>query len=170
MKHQNIKPFYPLKVTKFLLKFSQFEFLVTTEQSLLVYKFFLSLNIPDFSLFFVEKLQPPEKSHPLFPSNSPLKTHSAKSPPFWKFGRRLNPFPQQKGGEGVHTVIKQIRFSYQILLIQLFFYQVTIMFISCTKKDSNIYSLFLLKMEYCGCYLYTQLYNLDTFSDILVEK
>ena len=82
MKHQNIKPFYPLKVTKFLLKFSQFEFLVTTEQSLLVYKFFLSLNIPDFSLFFVEKLQPPEKSHPLFPSNSPLKTHSAKSPPF----------------------------------------------------------------------------------------
>ena len=48
-----------LKVTKFLVKISQFEFLVTAEQRILVYKLFLSLNIPDFSLFFVKKLQPP---------------------------------------------------------------------------------------------------------------
>ena len=33
--------------------------LVTTEQSILVYKLFLSLNIPVFGLFIAEKLQPP---------------------------------------------------------------------------------------------------------------
>ena len=53
-----------LKVTKFLVKISQFEFLVTTEQRLLVHKLFLSLNILNFSLFFVEKLQPLWKNLP----------------------------------------------------------------------------------------------------------
>ena len=43
-------PSYLLKVTKFLVKNSQFEFLVMTEQSIFIYKPFLSLNIPDFSL------------------------------------------------------------------------------------------------------------------------
>ena len=38
-----------------------------TENNIFVYKHFLSLNISDFSLFFMEKLQPPEKDHPLFP-------------------------------------------------------------------------------------------------------
>ena len=61
---------YLLKVTKFLVKISQFELLVMTKQKILVYKHFLSLNIPDFSLFFVKKLQPsPEKCQPLFSSN-----------------------------------------------------------------------------------------------------
>ena len=66
MNPQNIKVFHLsphlifLKyITKFVLKISQFEFLVTTVQSVLVYELFLSLNIPDFSLSFVEKLQPP---------------------------------------------------------------------------------------------------------------
>ena len=40
-------------VNKFLAKISQFEFLVTTEQNILVYKPFLSLNILDFSLFMI---------------------------------------------------------------------------------------------------------------------
>ena len=76
MNPQNIKVFHIsphlifLRVTKFFQKISQFEFLVMTEQSVLVYKLFLSLNIPDFSLFFVEKLQPSlKKVTPLFPSN-----------------------------------------------------------------------------------------------------
>ena len=34
------KPSYLLKVTKFLIEISQFEFLVMTEQSILVYKLF----------------------------------------------------------------------------------------------------------------------------------
>ena len=45
---------------------------------------FLSLNIPDFSLLFMQKLQPPappEKSHPLFPSNPSLKIEILSSPP-----------------------------------------------------------------------------------------
>ena len=46
-------PSYLLKVTKFLVKISQLEFLVMTEQSIHFYKHFLSLNIPDFSLFFI---------------------------------------------------------------------------------------------------------------------
>ena len=50
-----------------------------TEQSILVYKLFLS----DFSLFFVEKLQPPppEKVASLFLSNPVLKTGVGGSTP-----------------------------------------------------------------------------------------
>ena len=51
-----LHPYYPLKVTKFFVEISQFEFLVTTEQRI-VYTFFFSLNIPDFSLLLIEKLQ-----------------------------------------------------------------------------------------------------------------
>ena len=61
----------PPKVTKFSLKISQFEFLVMTRQSALVYKLVLSLNIRDFSLFFVKKLRPPtpeKKVTPSFPA------------------------------------------------------------------------------------------------------
>ena len=66
-------PSYFLKVTKFLVKISQFELLVMTEKNIFAYRLFL-LNISDFILFFMWKLQPlPEKSHPLFPSNSSLK-------------------------------------------------------------------------------------------------
>ena len=77
-----------------MVKISQFEFLVTKEQRILVYKHFLSLNIPDFSLFFVEKLQPPKKSHPLVPSNPP--------PLFENFVGGSTPPPAERGG--VHTM------------------------------------------------------------------
>ena len=49
----SLTPSYLLKVTKFLVKISQFEFLVMTEKNIFVYKLFLSLNISDFSLFFL---------------------------------------------------------------------------------------------------------------------
>ena len=75
-----------LKVTKFLVKISQFEFLVTTGQRIVFYKLlFLSLSIPDVSLFFVEKLQPsppPEKSQPSLSQQPPS----------------LPPRPSRKGG------------------------------------------------------------------------
>ena len=51
-------PSYILKVTKFLVKISQFEFSVMTEKNIFVYKLFLSLNISDFNIFFMWKLQP----------------------------------------------------------------------------------------------------------------
>ena len=40
------------KVTKFLIKISQFEFLVMAEKKFFIYQLFLSLNISDFNLFF----------------------------------------------------------------------------------------------------------------------
>ena len=85
-------PSYLSKVTKFLVKVSQFEFLVTTEQRILVYKLFLSLDIPDFSLFFVKKLHllplaPLKKVTPYFqaiPSkNWALVKPRLPYPPFW---------------------------------------------------------------------------------------
>ena len=48
------------------------------------------------------KLQPPEKSHPLFPSNPLSKLRSSEAS-FRKFGRKLNPSSpilQQKGPRG----------------------------------------------------------------------
>ena len=49
----------PPKLTKFLCKISQFEFLVKTGKNIFAYKLFLLLNISDFNLFFMWKLQPP---------------------------------------------------------------------------------------------------------------
>ena len=53
MNPHNIK----IKGTKFLVKFSQFKFLVNTD-NIFVYKLVSSLNISDFSLFFTQKLRP----------------------------------------------------------------------------------------------------------------
>ena len=50
-----------LKLTKFLVKLSQFKFLVNTDKNIFAYKLFLSLNISDFSLFFGQKLDPEQK-------------------------------------------------------------------------------------------------------------
>ena len=50
----------------------------------------------------MKKLQPPDKSHALLPSNLPLKIEIMSSPPlFRKFDRRLKPPPpSRKGGGG----------------------------------------------------------------------
>ena len=65
----SLTPSYLLKVTKFLVEISQFEFLVMTEKNIFAYKLFLSLNISDFNLFLCENCNPPEKVTTLFPSN-----------------------------------------------------------------------------------------------------
>ena len=46
------------------MKISQFEFLVTREKNIFVYKLFLSLNISDFSYVFHKNTTLPEKGHP----------------------------------------------------------------------------------------------------------
>ena len=51
-----------LKVTKFLGKISQFEFLVMTGKNVFSYKPFLSFNISDFNIFFMLQLQPPVRT------------------------------------------------------------------------------------------------------------
>ena len=44
-KFSSLTPSYLLKVAKFLVKISQFEFLVMAEKNIFAYKLFLSLNI-----------------------------------------------------------------------------------------------------------------------------
>ena len=68
-----------------------------TEKKFFAYKLFLSLNISDFNLFLCENCNAPSPpATQLFPSNPPLKVEVLSSPPYWKFGWRLNPL--QKGG------------------------------------------------------------------------
>ena len=58
----------------------QFEFLVMTEKTFIVIKYFR------FEFIFYVKIAtpPPKKSHPLFPSNPPLKVDVLSSPFFLK--------------------------------------------------------------------------------------
>ena len=75
-KYQSFSSLTPsclLRVTKFLAKISQFEFLVMTEKNIFVYKLFLPLNISDFFFFFCKIANPLKKVTPLFFSNPPLK-------------------------------------------------------------------------------------------------
>ena len=97
-------PSYLLIVTKFLVKISQFEFLVMTEKNIFAYKLFLSLNISDCNLFFMWKLQPPlKKVAPLFPSNPPLKVEVLSSSPFLKIWLEVQPLCRKRGE--VHNML-----------------------------------------------------------------
>ena len=57
----SVNSHYKIKNNKILVKLSQFKFLVNTDKNIFVYKLFLSLNISDFSLFFMQKLDPQQK-------------------------------------------------------------------------------------------------------------
>ena len=102
--------FYLLKVTKFLGKKSQFEFLVMTVKNIFAYKLIWSLNISDFNLFYV-KVAPPsppvpprppprEKSHPPLSQQPPLKVEVLSNPPFLKIWLEAQPPLQKKKGGG----------------------------------------------------------------------
>ena len=83
------------------IKISQFEFVVTAGQRVLAYKPSLSLNIPDFSVFFFKKLQSPWKKFlPSFPES---QKGPVKPLPFEKFGRIINPSPAER--EEIHTMV-----------------------------------------------------------------
>ena len=97
----SLTSFYLLKLTKFLVKIFQFEFLVMIEKNIFVYKPFLLLNISDLSLFFFKKkLQPlpPEKDYsPLF-QQPPLKLEVlSNSPPLFENLVGGSTFPSRKG-------------------------------------------------------------------------
>ena len=91
-----VNPIFLLEVTKFLVKISQFEFLVMTEKNIFVYKLFCHEIFQILVHFFCKNCKPLKKITPLFSSNPLSKLKSCQAPPFWKFGRRFNP-PQQKG-------------------------------------------------------------------------
>ena len=77
-----LNPILSVKSTKFLVKISQFQFLVMTEKNVFVYKLFLSLNISDFSLsFFLVKIATPlKKVTPSFPATTLSKLRSCQAP------------------------------------------------------------------------------------------
>ena len=87
-------PFYFLKVTKFLVKISQFEFLVMTEQSILIYKRFV-IKYSKFYFIFCLKIE-----HPLT-----LK----KVLPFLKFGWR-----KRGGGMGGWVYFMHLQHIWQL--------------------------------------------------------
>ena len=64
-----------LKVTKFLVKISEFKFLVKTDQTFFVYKLFLLLNISDFSLPSRYESNPKETVRNSPPKFMPLVKH-----------------------------------------------------------------------------------------------
>ena len=59
--------------------------------------------------FYIMTATRPDKGHPLFPSNPPLKTEILPSHPLWKFGRRINPPSAEKGAAhyGLSTLVPQ---------------------------------------------------------------
>ena len=75
-----------------------------TEKNIFAYQLFLS----DFNFFCVKIATPPplkkEKSHPLFPSNPPLKDEVLSKPPFLKIWLEVQPStphpPPAERGEG----------------------------------------------------------------------
>ena len=80
-----LTPTYLLKVTKFLVKMSQFGFLVMTEKNIFVYRLFLSLNISDFSSFLCKNCNPhPGKSHPTLSQQPPSKNWSPVNSPLFQ--------------------------------------------------------------------------------------
>ena len=112
-------PSYLLKVTKFLDKISQFEFLVITKKNIFAYKLFLSLDISDFNLL-CDNCTPPlplKKLTPLILSNHPLKVEVLSNHPFFKFGWRLNALQ----GWGAHyvtlTETEKLRLESEISLL-----------------------------------------------------
>ena len=77
-KYQSFSPLtqsYLLKVTKFLVEISQFEFLVMTEKNIFPHQLFLSLNISEIDLFLYENCNPfSESNHSPISQQTPTKS------------------------------------------------------------------------------------------------
>ena len=65
----SLTPSYLLKVTKFLVEISQFEFLVMTEKNIFAHKLFMPLNIQILIYFYVTIASSLNKVTPSFPAN-----------------------------------------------------------------------------------------------------
>ena len=83
---------YLLKVTKFLVEISHFEFLVMTEKNIFARKLFLPLNISDFDLFLCETVTlHMNKVTPPFPSKLPLKVEVLSIHPLFENWLEVQP-------------------------------------------------------------------------------
>ena len=98
----SVVPSYLLKVTKFLGKISQFEFLVMTEKNIFAYKLFLSLDISDFNSFLCENCNRSWKKSPPLSQQPPLKVEVLSSPPFLKIWLEAQPPPAERQGDAYY--------------------------------------------------------------------
>ena len=106
LKFLSLNTILSFKVTKILVKISQFESLVMTEKNIFAHKHFLSLNISDF-IFYVKIANcPPEKKSPPLSQQPPSKSGGPVKSPFLKIWLEFQPppSPQQKGGRGGCTL------------------------------------------------------------------
>ena len=80
----SLTPSNLLKITKFLVKVSQFEFFVMTEKNSFVSKLFLSLNISDIVYLLCKNCAPPSrKGHPPLSHQPPSKNYSPVRAPLF---------------------------------------------------------------------------------------
>ena len=86
-----------LKVTKFSVKISQFEFLVMPERNIFVYKLFLLLNISDFSLFLCKSYNLPGKKSLPHSQQFPSKNWDPVKTPFLKTWLEAQPPVAERG-------------------------------------------------------------------------
>ena len=100
----SLAPSYLLKVTKFFVKISQFEFLVMTEKNIFVYKLFCHWIFQILIYFYVKIATPLKKVTP-FLRNPPLKVEVLSSHPFLKIWLEVQPPPPTHSIKGrVHTM------------------------------------------------------------------
>ena len=78
-----------------------------TEKNIFAYKLFLSLNISDFSLFFMWKLQPVLKkiTPPSLSQQPPSKSWAPVKPTFLKIWLEAQPPPSPAKRGGAHYVV-----------------------------------------------------------------
>ena len=105
----SLTPSYLLEVTKFLVKISQFEFLVMTEQNIFLYKLFFLIKYFRFQFIFYVNIAPPlKKSPPFFPA-TPSKVEVLSSPPpFLQFWLEVQPCPPAERGGGMQHTMNNI--------------------------------------------------------------
>ena len=90
----------PIPSFPFLVKISQFKLLVMTEKNIFVYKLSCCKIFHILVYFLCKNCNPPKKSHPLFPSNPPLKIEILSSPPFFENLVVGSTSPAERNGGG----------------------------------------------------------------------
>ena len=107
-------PCYLLKVTKFLHKISQFEFLVMAEKNVFVYKPFSPLNISNLFCFLCKTCTHPlKKVTPSFPA-TPSKSWGFVKPPFLRIWLKVNPPPPPPAERGGGAHYEEVWLTFQL--------------------------------------------------------
>ena len=108
----SLNPCQFLKVTKFLVKTSQFEFLVMAQKNIFVYLLFSSLNLSKIQFIFYVQIAtscPSQRSSPSFPTTPLFLIEVLSSPLFENLVGGSTPLPPSRlppkaEREGVHTM------------------------------------------------------------------